>query len=90
MEFIGERYPTALPDILKFKTCASPFSQFMFAESVIGDESLSPLVWWLSIEKHLQQATVNLVRSVFTAVSSSSGVERVFSTFGFVHSELRN
>jgi hypothetical protein len=90
MEFISEKHPAALPDVLKFKARASPFNHFMFSPNVLNDATLSPLVWWLSLEKQLNQQTTQLVRCLFTAVASSAGVERVFSTFGFVHSDVRN
>ena len=31
-----------------------------------------------------------MAESLMSAVSSSAGVERVFSTFGLVHSKIRN
>jgi hypothetical protein len=35
MEFISEKHPAALPDVLKFKARASPFNHFMFSPNVI-------------------------------------------------------
>ena len=42
------------------------------------------------MEHDIEQDTFDLIISLLTAVASSASVERIFSTFGFVHSAVRN
>ena len=46
--------------------------------------------WWKSLQSTLDIDIMTLVDQLHTARASSSGIERIFSTFGFVHSKLRN
>ena len=41
-------------------------------------------------ESVLESNVMVLCRNIFGAVGSGAGVERIFSTFGFVHSKVRN
>ena len=50
----------------------------MFADEMI--QSVSPPTWWESQKTQLDNSML----------TSSAGVERIFSTFGIVHSKLRN
>ena len=67
---------------------AGPFKPFMFTEEVL--QTISPLTWWESQKSVLQSNVMVLCRKILGAVASSAGVERIFSTFGFVHSKVRN
>jgi hypothetical protein len=88
MEFVAHEYPLAVPQIICFKAKLQPFSQFMFHNDVVG--SVSPLAWWMAQAKQLNPDMLNLIKMLFTTVASSAGVERIFSTFGFIHSDVRN
>lgn len=59
----------------------------MFADDVL--KKVTPVNWWKSL-KHLDSETVEVIISLLTAVASSAGVERIFSSFGLIHSKLRN
>ena len=74
-----------LPNILNLKNRQLPFKSYLFEEEVI--KNISPLTWWKSQNINGMDQLYN---SLLTAVASSAGVERVFSTFGVVHSKLRN
>ena len=65
----------------------NPF-KFYFSKNV--SESISPLAWWLNFSQDLKEDIMNVPKQLFAAVASSAGVEKVFSTFGFVHSKVRN
>ena len=41
-------------------------------------------------EKRLPGSLWCLAEQLLTARASSAGIERIFSTFGFVHSKIRN
>jgi hypothetical protein len=77
-----------MPQIVQFKAKAQPFSPYMFVDNVVTD--VSPMTWWMSQASVLNAELLVLVKTLFTAVASSAGVERLFSTFGFVHSDVRN
>ena len=77
--------PEFLPNIINMSTKSEPFKKYLFDPEVI--KNISSMTWWKS--QNLPIMTP-LYSSLLTAVSSSAGVERVFSTFGLVHSKLRN
>ena len=40
--------------------------------------------------EHIDQETHSVVLALMNAVASSASIERVFSTFGLVHSKIKN
>ena len=59
----------------------------MFTEELLN--FVSALTWWES-QITDENNVLKMCRQLMTAVASSAGVERVFSSFGFVHSKVRN
>lgn len=88
MEFITNYSPDALPDILSYKAKTTPFKDYLFSEVAV--KNVTPLTWWLSMRGCVSEETIELCKKLFTAVASSAGIERLFSSFGLVHSKLRN
>lgn len=88
MDLAAQQHAAVVPDLVNYKAEASPFKSFMFQQNVL--DSVKPLDWWKSHADHLNQETVSVVHQLLTATASSAGVERVFSSFGLVHSNLRN
>ena len=88
MEFLSEHNPLALPSVLSYNAKFKPFESYMFAPEVL--EKTDPLVWWKSQASLLDKHIMSLVEQLFTARASTSGIERILSTFGLVHSKLRN
>lgn len=86
-----ELYPDSglLPLIIKFLAKSEPFNDIMFQDDIL--KSVKPIDWWKSqrnadiIEKELP-----IITQLLCAAASSASVERIFSTFGLVHSKLRN
>lgn len=78
-----------LPLTVKFNARSSPFKHIMFSDEII--KNVNGIQWWLSqrdepeIAKHLP-----IIKQFLCATASSASVERMFSTFGFVHSDIRN
>lgn len=78
-----------LPLVIKFNARPQPFKTVMFSEEIT--KNVSGVQWWQSqaddpeIGKQLP-----VLKQFLCAVASSASVERVFSTFGLVHSDLRN
>ena len=67
------------------KNKQKPFKLYLFDDQVI--KNISPLTWWNS--QNITEMKL-LYNAFLTAVSSSAGVERVFSEFGLIHTKLRN
>ena len=77
-------------DFTNFRIAAKEMkNQNTTAYRMIMKGSISVLKFWLStgdVWPHLQQ----LAKKIFGLVPSSAASERNFSTFGFIHSKLRN
>ena len=60
----------------------------IFSEKVLDE--LTPSEWWKVFINDKNRESSDIIQKLLTAVASSAGVERVFSTYGLVHSKLRN
>ena len=60
----------------------------MFKQYVIN--AVTPLAWWKSQSQTLDGEVMKVVIQFLSAKASSANVEPIFSTFGFVHSKVRN
>ena len=87
MDFLTVHQRSALPVVLQYLAKCSPFQNFMFYPEALKTD---PLTWWKSQSGLLDPTIVSLVEQLHTARASSAGIERIFSTFGFVHSKIRN
>ncbi|KAG8148070.1 hypothetical protein E2320_000136 [Naja naja] len=87
MTWVSSNHPSLVPTIMNFRAKGEPCKKYMFADEVL--KKVSPVNWWKSL-KHLDSESVEVMISLLTAVASSAGVERIFSSFGLVHSKLRN
>lgn len=85
MDHVGIYYPDAIGDILKFRANGSPFCEVLFSEQSLR---VSPLIWWSSLKNSIDNATFEMTVGLFSALSA--GIERLFSSFGLIHSKLRN
>ena len=87
MALAAEMYSTFLPLIMNLRGRSKPFQQYQFSTQV--RENVSPITWWSATTgttKEEQQLAIKFL----SATSSTAGVERIFSTFGIVHSSIRN
>ncbi|XP_073526372.1 uncharacterized protein [Phyllobates terribilis] len=87
MTWVSSNHPSVMPTIINFRAKGEPFKKYMFAEDIL--RKVTPVNWWKSL-KRLDLETVQVMISLLTAVASSAGVERIFSSFGLIHSKLRN
>lgn len=61
----------------------------MFSDEIM--KNVNGIQWWLAQKDEPEIETqVWILKSFLCAVASSASVERVFSTFSFVHSDIRN
>ena len=88
MDYANEKFPLLVPVIMKFQAKSSPFHAYKFSDSVT--KCMSAVEWWKSHSCVLASDVISAVQQLLSAVASSSGVERVFSSYGLVHSKLRN
>ena len=88
MEYASEKFPSLVPIIMKFQAKSPPFHAFKFSDSVI--KTMSATEWWKAHSSILSSDVISAVQQLLSAVASSSGIERVFSSYGLVHSKLRN
>ena len=52
--------------------------------------AVTPSSWYRSLKEKLDEKVIYKIISILSATSSTANVERVFSTFGLVHSNIRN
>lgn len=85
-----ELLPTGfLPLIIQFLAKSNPFIDIMFDEEIL--KTSRALNWWKSQQNvDAIQKVLPTIKQLLSATASSASVERVFSTFGLVHSKLRN
>jgi len=72
----------------KYTVQGFPFKFYLFNENVVL--KIKPLTWWSALEKNLTKEMNDMVKQLFTSCASSAGIERIFSTYGIVHTKLRN
>lgn len=93
MQLAETNYPTLLPIITNLRTKCPPFNKsYLFSESMLKKTSTTS--WWKSVQCQ-NQTTIDdedltKILALLNAAASSASVERVFSTFGLVHSQIRN
>lgn len=85
--FISDRYPSLLPVLMNYQAQTGPFPQYRFEDGLLG--SVSTVTWWKSAHG-IESKDKETILRVLTSICSSANVERVFSSFGLVHSKLRN
>ena len=60
----------------------------MFTEGVV--DKFTPACWWESMSDTFGKDVAQVAQKLLTAIASSAGIERLFSTFGYIHSKIRN
>lgn len=90
LEFAKIKYTDSLVAlVIKFQAKSTPFKEIFFAENVTS--SVTVYEWWKSQENEIEKFNPTVFKSIeqlLTAKASSASVERIFSSFGLVHSKL--
>lgn len=77
---------------MKFVAKIFPFVGNISKKEVIT--SMTSAEWWKAVSKDADLKIGDndniVLKNVLSSIASSAGIERVFSTFGLVHSDLRN
>ena len=84
-----ERNESFLVPAISFQAQAEPFPASFFRAEARG---LKPTTWWKGVAActDLPQGFLALMNDLHTACASSASLERIFSSFGLVHTKLRN
>ena len=76
-------------------SCETSYPKYMLSSKVI--EGFTPANWWKAVKRKSEKSTgmvspefCSFMQELSSLPASSASVERIFSTFGFVHSKLRN
>lgn len=91
LSFAKKKYSNSfMPLIMKCFSRSDPFYDFLFEENIVSQ--MTALNWWRS---HFNlsvcgPADQKAIKQLLIATASSASVERLFSTYGLVHSKLRN
>jgi hypothetical protein len=86
------RKPELLPFVIGFHDDGELYPRSFFAPQVVA--KLDPVGWWKSMKRATKVQDIQELADVMTHLlscpASSASVERVFSSFGLVHTKLRN
>ena len=83
-----ELHPELITIYMKFLAQEDPFPPNRFSDTA---KSVPPIVWWKSLRGlNIEPEFIDFVCGLISAPASSASLERYFSTFGMVHSKLRN
>lgn len=93
MTFMEDKFSLSfIPMFMKFRSKMSPFDGPTIKEQVVTN--MSAYEWWKSFKDIfpgvITALDFDLISQLTTAIASSAAVERNFSTFGLVHTKLRN
>ncbi|KAL4092430.1 hypothetical protein QTP88_026931 [Uroleucon formosanum] len=90
LQYIYSYHPNIMAEIINYQAQCGPFKPYLFHPDTV--KSISPMAWWSALfKRNLISVGLNiLTMQLFTAVCSSAGIERLFSSFGFIHSKSRN
>lgn len=91
LDFAKSKYQELLPFIIKFNAKSTPFQESYFDYEITS--CVTPYEWWKSQKEEidrLNNTVFSIIEQLFTAQATSASVERVFSSFGLVHTKLRN
>ena len=77
-----------MEDLTKYMGKVQPYNEDLFTEDY---KNVAPDAWWKSgIKLGFSQLLVDFACSLVTAVASSAGLERYFSTLGLTYGKLRS
>lgn len=90
LQYIYSYHPSVLAEIINYQAQCAPFKPYLFNSDTVNN--ISPMAWWSALFKRklISNDLNTLTMQLFTAVCSSAGIERLFSSFGFIHSKSRN
>ena len=90
--YLSSLHSDLVPLVMAVECGDQPFASYLFEPNIAR---ISPMTWWKVAAKcitdnDVQKQMLSLCTQLMSAVASTAGLERVFSTFGLVQSKLRN
>ena len=86
-----ELNPDFLPLLVAYETRSLPFPPTFYSDVMLKSE---PTLWWNGVFRGTKSDVCNLfsalAKRLLTAPASSASIERIFSSFGWVHNKIRN
>jgi len=74
--------------LISYQTEAAPFPPSFFLDASI---SMNPTTWWKVVEKcGVPHDFVELALKLLSVPVSSTSIERIFSSFGGIHTKIPN
>lgn len=87
LKYLKKENGIFIAELIKFNGETGPYLSSFFDPDAL--KNTNPYIWWKGIA-NIPDEFRNFCLSLFSCVSSSGGIERIFSTFGIVHTKLRN
>jgi len=91
-QWVAERRLDLLQFVIRFAAEGEPYPNSFFAPQVISN--LDPVSWGKSLQRATKRPEIrelaNIVVHLLSCPASSASVERVFSSFSLIHTNLRN
>lgn len=89
-QFLEDIDSNYIPLVIKFDLKELPFPKTYFSPRVI--ESLTASKWWESISSvsDISKTFCDFISHLQVCCASSAAIERTFSNFSFIHSDIRN
>ena len=85
--WLASRDPGFITNFISFQAKVAPFPSSYFSAEAI---SISPHTWWQGAAVcGVDPAFADLIQRL-TSPASSASIERVFSTFSFIHNKIRS
>lgn len=90
MEYISTNHADIVPEVIKYQAFTSPFRPFLFEETSL--QNVTPMTWWRALynSKSISVQIMSVAAQLYSTVASTTGIENIFSDFGFVYSDVRN
>ena len=87
-EFLEQRDPDNIATLIALDAQSAPFPPVYFTESA---KSINPVVWWKGLKMYsVPSSFIDLAALLLASPASSASIERVFSSFGLIHTKVRN
>ncbi|CAI6375915.1 unnamed protein product [Macrosiphum euphorbiae] len=90
LQYVYSYHPNVLAEIINYQAQCATFKPYLFNSDTVNN--ISPMAWWSALFKRklISNDLNTLTMQLFTAVCSSAGIERLFSSVGLIHSKFKN
>lgn len=90
MEWIMDKDESFCSAVINFQARSAPYPKSHFSASAMD---MKPSTWWKSlraVNANLPEGFIELATQLHDSPASSASIERIFSSFGYIHSKIRN